>query len=94
MSSFNKKTSKNKADHLIVRNEINKIKNFNLNYFIEKSHFEVDGMKNRLVFQPIYKYFKTDSSYHISSWRSKGLSNCLMKVLHHLLQLTIFLLLH
>ena len=23
----------------------------------------------------MYKYFKTDSSYHISSWVSKGLSN-------------------
>ena len=75
MSSLNKKTSKNKVDHLIVRNEINKIKNFDLNYFIRKSHFEEDGMQNRLVFQPIYKYFKTDSSYHISSWTSKGLSN-------------------
>ena len=23
----------------------------------------------------MYRYFKTDSSYHISSWTSKGLSN-------------------
>ena len=75
MSSLNQNISKNKADDLIVRNEKNKIKNFDLSYFIGKSHFKEDGVQNCLVFQPIYKYFKTDSSYHISSWTSKGLSN-------------------
>ena len=75
MSSLNRKSSKNKADHLIVRNEINKIKDFEFGYFIGKSHFEEDGTQNYLVFQPMYRYFKTDSSYHISSWTSKGFSN-------------------
>ena len=75
LSSLNQNISKNKADDLIVRNEKNKIKNFDLSYFIGKSHFKEDGVQNCLVFQPIYKYFKTDSSYHISSWTSKGLSN-------------------
>ena len=75
MSSLNKKISKSKADHLIVRKEINKIKNFDLSYFIGKNHFEEDGLQNYLVFQPIHKYLKTDNSYHISSWTSKGLSN-------------------
>ena len=75
MSSLNKKISKSKADHLIVRKEINKIKNFDLSYFIGKNHFEEDGLQNYLVFQPMYRYFKTDSSCHISSWTSKGLSN-------------------
>ena len=75
MSSLNKKISKSKADHLIVRKEINKIKNFDLSYFVGKNHFEEDGLQNYLVFQPMHKYLKTDSSYHISSWTSKGLSN-------------------
>ena len=75
MSSLNRKISENKADHLIDRNEINKIKDFDSGYFIGKSHFEEDGTQNYLVFQPMYRYFKTDSSYHISSWTSKGLSN-------------------
>ena len=71
--SLNRKIIKNKADPLIVRNEINQIKDFEFGYFIGKSHFE-DGTQNYLVFQPMYRYFKTDS-YHISSWTSKGLSN-------------------
>ena len=43
LSSLNRKISKNKADHLIDRNEINKIKDFDSGYFIAKSHFEEDG---------------------------------------------------
>ena len=75
MSSLNRKISKNKVDHLIVRNELRKLKTFDSSYFIGKSHFEEDGTQNYLVFQPMYRYFKTDSSYHISSRTSKGLSN-------------------
>ena len=75
MSNLNKKINKNKADHLIVKNELNKLKTFGSSYFIGKSHFEEDGTQNYLVFQPVYRYFKTDSSYHISSWTSKGLYN-------------------
>ena len=75
LSSLNRKTSQIKADHLIVRNEINKTKDFEFGCFIGKSHFEEDGTQNYLVFQPMYRYFKTHSSYHISSWTSKGLSN-------------------
>ena len=52
-----------------------KLKTFDSSYFIGKSQFEEDGAQNYLVFQPIYKYFKTDSSYHILSWTSKGLFN-------------------
>ena len=75
LSNLNRKISKNKADHLIVKNELNKLKTFDSAYFIGKSHFEEHGVQNYLVFQPMYRYFKTDSSYHISSWASKGLSN-------------------
>ena len=46
-------------------------------YFRGKSHFEDDGTQNYLVFQPIYKYFKTVSANdsNILSQKSKGLSN-------------------
>ena len=47
-----------------------------MSYFIGKSHFEEDGTKNYLVFQPINRYFKiiADTKY-ISSWQSKGISD-------------------
>ena len=53
----------------------NKLKTFDSSYFIGKSDFEEDGVQNHLLFQPMYRYFKTDSSYHILSWTSKGLYN-------------------
>ena len=75
LSSLNRKITQNKSKHLLVENESNKLKTFDSSYFIGKSHFEEDGVQNYLVFQPLYKYFKTDSSYHILSWTSKGLSD-------------------
>ena len=48
----------NKTKHLFVENELKKLKTFDSSYFIGKSHFEEDGTKNWLVFQPIYRYFK------------------------------------
>ena len=75
MSSLNRKITKNKADYLIVKNELNKLKDFDTSYFIGKSHFEEDVVQNYLIFQPMYKYFKATNSDYISSWISKGLSN-------------------
>ena len=76
LSSLNRKITKNKIDHLLVQNELNKLETFDLSYFIGKSDFEEDGTQNYLVFQPINKYFKviTNTDY-ISSWKSKGLSS-------------------
>ena len=48
----------NKTKHLLVENELKKLKTFDSSYFIGKSHFEVDGTKYWLVFQPMYRYFK------------------------------------
>ena len=75
LSSLNRKTTQNKTKHLLVKNELNKLKTFDSSYFIGKSHFEEDGTQNYLVFQPMYRYFKmiTNTDY-ISSWKSKGLS--------------------
>ena len=75
MSSLNRKITSNKSKHLLVENELKKLKTFDSSYFIGKSHFEEDGTQNYLVFQPINKYFKviTNTDY-VSSWKSKGLS--------------------
>ena len=69
------KCTENKTENLLVKNELNKLKNFDSSYFTGKSHFQEDGTQNYLVFQPINKYFKviTNTDY-ISSWKSKGLS--------------------
>ena len=75
LSSLNRKITKNKTDNLIVKNELNKLKTFDSDYFIGKSHFEEDGTQNYVVFQQIYKYFKSNNSDYVLSWTSKGLSN-------------------
>ena len=77
MSSLNRKITTNKAKHLLVENELNKLKTFYFGYFIEKGHFDnEDDIQNYLVFQPLNKYFKliTNTNY-VSSWKSKGLSS-------------------
>ena len=78
LSSRNRKITQNKTKYLLVENELNKIKTFDLGYFIGRSHFEEDGTQNYLVFQPIVRYFKviTGTNY-ISSLQLimfKGLS--------------------
>ena len=76
LSSLNRKIIKNKADHLIVKNELNKLKTFDWSYYNGKSYFEEDGKPNYLIFQPLNKYFKlNDSSFHnFLSWTFKGWS--------------------
>ena len=75
LSSLNRKITSNKTKHLLVENELNKLKTFDSSYFIGKSHFEVDGVQNYLVFQPLTWYFKVIGNTNmISSWKSKGLS--------------------
>ena len=62
LSSLNRKITQNKSKHLLVENELNKLKTFDSSYFIGKSHFEEDGTQNYLVFQPLYWYFKRIAS--------------------------------
>ena len=50
LSSFNRKITQNKTKHLLVENELNKLKTFDSSYFIGKSHFDEDGTQNYLVF--------------------------------------------
>ena len=50
-----------------------------LSHFRGKSHFKEDGTQNYFVFQPINKYFKISNSDHISEWKSKRLSDEVIK---------------
>ena len=76
LSNLNRKITSNKTKHLLVEDELKKLKTFDLSYFIGKSHFAEDGTQNCLVFQPIQRYFKLVANIqYISSWKSKGLSD-------------------
>ena len=78
LSSLNRKFTANKTTHLLVENELKKLKTFDSSYFTGKSHFEEDDTQNFLVFQSTYRYFKriagVGNSNDISYWKSKGLS--------------------
>ena len=68
LSSLNRKITANKAKNLLVENELEKLKTFDLSYFIGKTHFEGDGTQNYLVFQPLNKYFKIIAGKKIYFW--------------------------
>ena len=73
--SLSKKITENETKHLLVQIELNKLKTIDSSYFIGKSHFEEDGGKNYLVFQPLFRYFNLNvSTGRVSSWKSMGLS--------------------
>ena len=48
LSNLNRKITSNKTKHLLVENELNKLKTFDSNYFFGKSHFDEDGRQNYL----------------------------------------------
>ena len=76
VSSINNKIAENKTKDESIENGFKKLKTFDLDYFIGKSHFEEDGTQNYLVFQPIKRYFKIiANSKYISSWKCKRLSD-------------------
>ena len=58
LSSLNRKFTSNKSKHLLVENELKKLKTFDSSYFIGRSCFEEDGTQKCLVFQPMDRYFK------------------------------------
>ena len=72
LSNLNRKITSNKTKHVLVENELKKLKPFDSSYFIGKNYFEEDGAQNYLVFQPISRYFTVNGIY-ILSWKSKGL---------------------
>ena len=80
LSSLNRKITSNKTKHVLVENELKKLKTFDSSYFIGKSHFEEDDVQNYLVFEPLKKYFKViASTNYVSSCLSKGLSDEIIK---------------
>ena len=58
LSSLNRKITKNKSKHLLVQNELKKLKTFDLSYFIGKIHFDEDGTHNYLLYPSMRKYLK------------------------------------
>ena len=74
----------NKTKHVLVENEVKKLKTLDLSYFGGKSYFERnDGAQNALVFQVKEKYFEDEygsKSTSIRTWKSKGLSNQLLSI--------------
>ena len=54
--SLNRKITSNKSKHLLVENELKKLKTFDSSYFRGKNYFEEDGAQNYLVSQAMYKY--------------------------------------
>ena len=79
LKSISDRVTLNKSKHLLVENELKKLEKFEVAYFRGKNYFDgSDGTKNYLVFQPMYKYFKTSvkgSTTYVPSWESKGLPN-------------------
>ena len=78
-AKLSRKLTVNKSKHLHVESELKKLKTFDWSYFRGKSHFEEDGTQNSLVYQPMYRYFKTiagvGNGSYIYYWQSKGLSD-------------------
>ena len=80
LSSLNRKITSNKSKDLLVENEFKKLKTLDSSYFRGKNYFEEYGAQNYLVFQPMYKYLKKISNTdNISEWKSKGLSDEVIK---------------
>ena len=77
LSSLNQKITKNKTKHLLVENELSRLKTFDWSYLIGKSHFEELGVQNYLIFQARIRFLKVNTITNtdcISSWKSKRLS--------------------
>ena len=68
LSSLNRKITKNKTDHLIVKNELNNLKTFDSGCFIGKSHFEEDGTQDYLVFRPVFRYVKINTVIDVANY--------------------------
>ena len=46
LSNLNRKITSKKTKHVLVKNELKKLKTFDSSYFIGKNYFEEDGAQN------------------------------------------------
>ena len=92
LQSLSKRITSTKTKHLLAENELKKLKTFDSSYFRGKSHFEEDGAQNYLVFQPMYRYFKSIAGVGSGNYIFFGnLKDYLMKRLILLLDIIIVL---
>ena len=90
LSSLNRKVTSNKSKHLLVENELKKLKTFDSSNFRSKNYFKEDDAQNYLVIQPIYQYFKGVVDVGTSNILIfENLKACLIKILYLLLQVII-----
>ena len=85
LKTISDKVTKNKSKHLLVENELKKLKAPDLSYVWGKSYFDADDRtQNLLVFQPTRRYFKTikntsvvvfSPSDFVTEFKSKGLND-------------------
>ena len=61
-SSLDSKIAANKTKNDSIENKFKKLKTFDSHCFIGTTHFEEDGTRNYVVFQPPNKYFKVIAS--------------------------------
>ena len=78
LQAVSDRVTKNKSKHLLVGNELNKLKSFDAAYFRGRNYFEDNGTLIYLVIQSIDKYFKkiigVGNGDYIYFWKSRGLS--------------------
>ena len=90
LSSLNRKVTSNKSKHLLVENELKKLKTFDSSNFRCKNYFKEDDAQNYLVIQPIYQCFKGVVDVGTSNILIfENLKACLIKILYLLLQVII-----
>ena len=78
--SLNKKISQIKESIYSLKMNLKNCKYLIRVILGNKSHFKEDGTQNYLLFQPMYRYFKRiGSTDHILEWKSKGLSEEVIK---------------
>ena len=76
LKGISDRVNKNNTKHLLVENELKKLKTLGLSYVWGKNYFEGnDGAQNALVFQIMQKHFNLSNINQISKWKSKGLSD-------------------
>ena len=80
VSSLHTKIKGNKSLGALFQRTRKRLRSPDLGYFKGNNHFEEDGTQNYLIFQPLNKYLTLiGSTKYISSWKSKGLSNKIIK---------------